>query len=219
VRLLVIIIGIVVIVATCSLGTGTTPPAAGSAEDVAARTVADVGAAPSASAPADGVEDGAAATNPPTAATRASVDIANFAFSPASVTTGVGGTVTWTNRDGDRHSIVIAGDESPRLGSGATYSRTFDAAGRFAYVCGIHSSMSGTVTVLGEAGSAPPPNEASAGGQEDAARDVSDEDADEDGGGHHSGRGGDDDRSDDHSGHGRGGDDRSGPGGGGSGPG
>ena len=217
-RLLVIIIGIVVIVATCSLGTGTTPPEAGSAEDVAARTVADVGAAPSASAPADGVEDGAA-TNPPTAATRASVDIANFAFSPASVTTGVGGTVTWTNRDGDRHSIVIAGDESPRLGSGATYSRTFDAAGRFAYVCGIHSSMSGTVTVLGEAGSAPPPNEASAGGQEDAARDVSDEDADEDGGGHHSGRGGDDDRSDDHSGHGRGGDDRSGLGGGGSGPG
>jgi plastocyanin len=216
--LLVIIIGIVVIVATCSLGTGTTPPAAGSGEDVAAGTVADVGAAPSASAPADGVEDGAA-TNPPTAATRASVDIANFAFSPASVTTGVGGTVTWTNRDGDRHSIVIAGDESPRLGSGATYSRTFDAAGRFAYVCGIHSSMSGTVTVLGEAGSAPPPNEASAGGQEDAARDVSDEDADEDGGGHHSGRGGDDDRSDDHSGHGRGGDDRSGPGGGGSGPG
>jgi len=218
VRLLVIIIGIVVIVATCSLGTGTTPPAAGSAEDVEARTVADAGAAPSASAPADGVEDGAA-TNPPTAATRASVDIANFAFSPASVTTGVGGTVTWTNRDGDRHSIVIAGDESPRLGSGATYSRTFDAAGRFAYVCGIHSSMSGTVTVLGEAGSAPPPNEASAGGQEDAARDVSDEDADEDGGGHDSGRGGDDDRSDDHSGHGRGGDDRSGPGGGGSGPG
>ena len=217
-RLLVIIIGIVVIVATCSLGTGTTPPAAGSAEDVEARTVADVGAARSASAPADGVEDGAA-TNPPTAATRASVDIANFAFSPASVTTGVGGTVTWTNRDGDRHSIVIAGDESPRLGSGATYSRTFDAAGRFAYVCGIHSSMSGTVTVLGEAGSAPPPNEASAGGQEDAARDVSDEDADEDGGGHDSGRGGDDDRSDDHSGHGRGGDDRSGPGGGGSGPG
>ncbi|HKG20178.1 MAG TPA: plastocyanin/azurin family copper-binding protein [Candidatus Limnocylindrales bacterium] len=217
-RSLVIIIGIVVIVATCSLGTGTTPPAAGSAEDVEARTVADAGAAPSASAPADGVEDGAA-TNPPTAATRASVDIANFAFSPASVTTGVGGTVTWTNRDGDRHSIVIAGDESPRLGSGATYSRTFDAAGRFAYVCGIHSSMSGTVTVLGEAGSAPPPNEASAGGQEDAARDVSDEDADEDGGGHHSGRGGDDDRSDDHSGHGRGGDDRSGPGGGGSGPG
>jgi plastocyanin len=216
--LLVIIIGIVVIVATCSLGTGTTPPAAGSAEDVAARTVAHAGAAPSASAPADGVEDGAA-TNPPTAATRASVDIANFAFSPASVTTGVGGTVTWTNRDGDRHSIVIAGDESPRLGSGATYSRTFDAAGRFAYVCGIHSSMSGTVTVLGEAGSAPPPNEASAGGQEDAARDVSDEDADEDGGGHDSGRGGDDDRSDDHSGHGRGGDDRSGPGGGGSGPG
>jgi plastocyanin len=216
--LLVIIIGIVVIVATCSLGTGTTPPAAGSAEDVEARTVADAGAAPSASAPADGVEDGAA-TNPPTAATRASVDIANFAFSPASVTTGVGGTVTWTNRDGDRHSIVIAGDESPRLGSGATYSRTFDAAGRFAYVCGIHSSMSGTVTVLGEAGSAPPPNEASAGGQEDAARDVSDEDADEDGGGHHSGRGGDDDRSDDDSGHGRGGDDRSGPGGGGSGPG
>lgn len=92
-RLLVIIIGIVVIVATCSLGTGTTPPAAGSAEDVEARTVADAGAAPSASAPADGVEDGAA-TNPPTAATRASVDIANFAFSPASVTTGVGGTVT-----------------------------------------------------------------------------------------------------------------------------
>jgi plastocyanin len=216
--LLVIIIGIVVIVATCSLGTGTTPPAAGSAEDVEARTVADAGAAPSASAPADGVEDGAA-TNPPTAATRASVDIANFAFSPASVTTGVGGTVTWTNRDGDRHSIVIAGDESPRLGSGATYSRTFDAAGRFAYVCGIHSSMSGTVTVLGGPGTASPPNEASAGGQEDAARDVSDEDADEDGGGHHSGRGGDDDRSDGHSGHGRGGDDRSGPGGGGSGPG
>ena len=37
--------------------------------------------------------------------------------------------------------------ESDTLDTGATFSTTFDTPGTFTYVCGIHSSMHGTITV------------------------------------------------------------------------
>ncbi len=78
------------------------------------------------------------------------VTIAGFAFAPASLTVKVGATVTWTNKDTATHTVVWA-DGSPGSGSltngGAPYSRTFDTAGTFAYVCGIHAAMKGTVVV------------------------------------------------------------------------
>ena len=77
------------------------------------------------------------------------VSIAGMAFSPASVTTTVGTTVTWTNNDNMVHTVT-ADDNSFDSGSiavGGTFFRTFSSAGSFAYHCNIHPSMKGTVVV------------------------------------------------------------------------
>lgn len=79
------------------------------------------------------------------------VKIADFAFAPPSLTIGKGTTVVWTNGDTFDHSVV-AKDHSFRSGSiahGATFRYTFATDGTFSYNCGIHPSMSGTITVTG----------------------------------------------------------------------
>ena len=68
------------------------------------------------------------------------VTIANFAFDPADVEVAAGTTVTWTNDDSF---------ESEDMSQGDTFDHTFDAAGTFDYICAIHPSMKGTVTVTG----------------------------------------------------------------------
>ena len=75
------------------------------------------------------------------------VTIANFAFSPATLTVPVGTTVTWTNQDGSNHFVKFTDAASDRLKKGSTYTRTFTAAGSYAYECSIHPSMTGTVVV------------------------------------------------------------------------
>ncbi len=78
------------------------------------------------------------------------VTIAGFAFAPATLTVKVGTTVTWTNKDTSTHTVVWD-DGSQGSGSltngGAPYARTFDTPGTFAYACGIHPSMKGTIVV------------------------------------------------------------------------
>ena len=79
------------------------------------------------------------------------VQIANFAFGPADLSVSKGTTVTWTNGDAVQHSIV-ADDlsfHSDALGKGSTFVERFDTTGQFAYTCGIHPRMSGTITVTG----------------------------------------------------------------------
>jgi len=77
------------------------------------------------------------------------VGIANFAFNPPNITVAVGGAVTWANADTTPHTVTF--DEGPDCGqmtTGGTVSRTFDAAGTFAYHCEIHpTAMRGTVVV------------------------------------------------------------------------
>ncbi len=77
------------------------------------------------------------------------VVIADFAFDPNPVSVPVGGAVTWTNSDDLAHSVQsddgVLG--SPPIDEGQTYTATFDTAGEIAYYCGIHPSMTGTVTV------------------------------------------------------------------------
>jgi plastocyanin len=77
------------------------------------------------------------------------VSIVDFAFEPADLTVAVGDTVTWTNTGAATHTVKWQDGEpeSERLESGETYERTFDTAGSFPYVCGIHSQMTGTITV------------------------------------------------------------------------
>jgi plastocyanin len=78
-----------------------------------------------------------------------SITIADFTFTPQTLTVPRGTTVTWTNNDGVGHSLV-AGDQtfsSETLDGGATFSYTFDAPGEYTYVCGLHPSMTGTIVV------------------------------------------------------------------------
>lgn len=95
----------------------------------------------------------------PDAPAKASVSLANKAFSPRSVTISVGGTVTWTNHDGMPHTVTSTSGafRSPILNQGGTYEQTFTKAGTYPYICTLHSGMSGTVVVLSKSGTAPPP--------------------------------------------------------------
>jgi plastocyanin len=80
----------------------------------------------------------------------AAVTIAGFAFDPASITVAAGTTVTWTNTDSAAHTVRWDDGTAPSgslTSGGAPYTRTFDTPGTFAYACGIHPSMTGTVVV------------------------------------------------------------------------
>lgn len=77
----------------------------------------------------------------------AEVIIEGFAFHPATITIAPGTTVTWINQDSADHTVAIGGTESPRLNESDSWSHTFDAAGTFDYICGIHSSMKGQIVV------------------------------------------------------------------------
>ena len=120
-RLAALIIPVVLAIAACS-GSSTAAPSA------------PPSAAPSAPAPA---------------ATGSAVSIASFSFEPAEITISAGTTVTWTNNDSAGHTVTAddGSFKSDTLGTGATFSQTFTAAGTFAYHCAIHPSMKGTVTV------------------------------------------------------------------------
>lgn len=108
------------------------------------------GTATSSPAPATAPPASDAPASAPPAGTDDTVTIASFAFSPATLKVKVGTTVTWTNTDSAPHTVSWA-DGSPgsgRLGVGGTaYTRTFDSPGTFAYACGIHPAMKGTVVV------------------------------------------------------------------------
>jgi len=80
------------------------------------------------------------------------VKISQLAFSPASVTVPVGGTVIWTNNDQVEHTVTSMGRGplgSPTIGTGGTYSSTFTTPGTYMYYCAVHPDMMGTVVVSG----------------------------------------------------------------------
>lgn len=77
------------------------------------------------------------------------VEISDFRFEPAEATVAVGTTVRWENHDDATHSVVdrALDAESGALARGDTFERTYDEAGTFPYLCGIHNFMEGTITV------------------------------------------------------------------------
>lgn len=102
-----------------------------------------------------------AALPPPAVAANASVSVTNFSFSPSSVTISEGESVTW-NWNSGTHSVVFTTSGAPSncgttSSGGAPCVRTFPTAGTFSYVCGLHGSMTGSVTVQGVS---PPANQA-----------------------------------------------------------
>ncbi len=85
----------------------------------------------------------------PARAADATVDIVNFAFQPAALTVGLNATVVWTNRDIAAHTVTFNdGPDSGTLNTNDTFSRVFATPGTYNYICNIHPSMTGMVTVL-----------------------------------------------------------------------
>ena len=80
------------------------------------------------------------------------VDIAEFTFAPREIEVAVGQEVVWTNSDEFAHTAEgdDGGFDTGSLDAGASSEPvTFDEAGTYSYFCGIHNSMTGTVTVTG----------------------------------------------------------------------
>ena len=77
------------------------------------------------------------------------VSLANYAFSPTSLTVAAGTTVTWTNNDTAAHTVTAddGSFDSGNLAPGATFTFTFATAGSVAYHCNYHPNMVATIVV------------------------------------------------------------------------
>lgn len=88
----------------------------------------------------------------PTSPIETRVVIDNFAFTPRDLVVQPGTTVEWQNRaEGTSHtSTAVDGMwDSGNVSAGGSFSFTFTEPGTFDYVCAIHPSMEGTITVEG----------------------------------------------------------------------
>ena len=98
---------------------------------------------------------------PPPAPSTVAVRLANRAYSPASISIATGDTVVWTNADKDPHTVTErnAAFDSGTFQPGGSWQRTFTTAGTFTYICDLHPSMVGSVTVSvpSPTGTLPPP--------------------------------------------------------------
>jgi plastocyanin len=94
---------------------------------------------------------GAPSAPPVTAAKVAGskISIENFEFSPRTVTVPVGTMVTWTNNDGEPHTVTSSAKlfSSSGLDEGESFSYTFASPGTYTYYCQLHPHMTGTIVV------------------------------------------------------------------------
>lgn len=92
------------------------------------------------------------------AASDTTVTIADFSFTPATITIHVGDTVTWTNNGPSAHTATAnhGSFNTGVLQKGKSASHTFTTAGTFTYICSIHPFMHGTVVVLASTTSTTP---------------------------------------------------------------
>ncbi len=81
-------------------------------------------------------------------AAKGDVRVASFQFMPATISASAGYAVTFLNTDDTPHQISVAnGPRSAVFLRGQTASLTLDKAGDYAYVCGLHPSMKGVISV------------------------------------------------------------------------
>ena len=92
----------------------------------------------------------------PTASPRAqpqtiTVRIANFTFSPKTLTVNAGARVVWVNDDDVPHTVVATDGSfrSKPLDTGDSFAVVFDRPGEHGYFCSIHPMMTGKVLVKG----------------------------------------------------------------------
>lgn len=75
------------------------------------------------------------------------VVIENFSFSPSELVVKKGTKITWINNDSASHTIKSDAFQSGDLSNGGKYEFTFENTGTFSYICSIHPSMKGKITV------------------------------------------------------------------------
>lgn len=82
-------------------------------------------------------------------ASKMTVVIKDFDYAPMDVTIPAGGSVTWTNRDGEPHTVTALDGtfRSGALDQDQSFTFTFAKPGTYAYLCSIHPKMRATVTV------------------------------------------------------------------------
>jgi plastocyanin len=109
----------------------------------------------SSAAPATATPAPATASPPPAAGGSApaaggsTVEIKNFAFTPATLAVPVGASVTWNFDDSTDHTVTADNNSfaSDAMGQGQTYKHSFDTAGTLTYHCSIHPFMKGSIDV------------------------------------------------------------------------
>ncbi|MGY2704047.1 plastocyanin/azurin family copper-binding protein [Nocardioides sp. HB32] len=77
------------------------------------------------------------------------VSVADMQFTPATLKTGLGATLTWSFPDSIAHTTTSTQgfwNSGPKSG-GASYQRTFGSAGTYPYHCTIHPEMRGSIRV------------------------------------------------------------------------
>jgi plastocyanin len=98
---------------------------------------------------------GGTATDPATASGGKTVEVKmkDILFVPEKITARVGQTVRWTNEDDIEHTVKAkkgADFESKSVSKGETYKAKLTKTGTIDYVCTIHPSQTGTISVVAQ---------------------------------------------------------------------
>jgi plastocyanin len=88
----------------------------------------------------------------PAAAADHPIAFADYSYSPANATAGVGDTATFSG-DFDRHPLVWTGGQFTSTTTGSSRQFTFTAPGTYSYYCAVHvdsRGMKGVITIAGD---------------------------------------------------------------------
>jgi len=77
------------------------------------------------------------------------ISIIDKSFRPGSFSIATGGSIEWSNDDGEAHTVTSTDSafDSGIMNGGATFSQAFATPGSYPYFCLIHPEMRGTITV------------------------------------------------------------------------
>lgn len=76
--------------------------------------------------------------------------IQDFAYMPRDITVQAGAEITWTNEDAADHTATADDPEvfdTGTIAQGEEGTATLDAPGTIQYICTIHPTMKGSITV------------------------------------------------------------------------
>lgn len=159
-KVLTLALGASLVLGACSA----TPAATGTGTPATPSVAASLAPSPTASAstsssPSDTATTSAspAASTAPSSSAAAAEDpvevvIRGFEFEPAAVEVAAGQTVSWTNEDGEPHTVRSEdGSISSPIISGEPFTWTAEGepGTEISYICSIHPKMKGTVTIAG----------------------------------------------------------------------